>query len=456
MSRRNISYENVYSFAMLMQVMGCYSFIPQVEHFRCLDQQSSYGNMPVEPSLSKSWAHIARELGVSSPLKRFLIEVDFKVARSVGALMAGQIRGRPSAKRVLDNLRRSRAAEQVLGYRKSYLDTEQNAGFGKSLSHHLPLLALTLSRVFSQWLMQLPYGSIDHLSSIKHMARAFRIPTLLRYAIYHSNLLKPSVFSHSQLNDIGMSSNNMNAPIISLCPTELPSPTPKALSYEEAANKCRSDVWAIIKECERINIKFSDPEFDIEQDFASYDHSCLFGIERACDDDDEEQCAKPGSVHRVPWIFENPKFVANDFISDIKQGTCGNCWWLAALASVRLRKQLMEKICVARDEDCAVYGFVFYRNGRWISTVVDDNLYLTEEDFNQDIYDGTGKRAKLYKKQKQTGSEALFFSSCGGANETWVPRLEKAANSPSNIILDLMLGQDLKLTLSLKLTRILS
>jgi hypothetical protein len=51
--------------------------------------------------------------------------------------------------------------------------------------------------------------------------------------------------------------------------------------------------------------------------------------------------------------------------------------------------------------------------------VVDDNLYLTEEDFDQDVYDGTGKRTRLYKKQKQTGSEALFFSKCGGANETW-------------------------------------
>ncbi|KAL9561422.1 hypothetical protein ACKAV7_014777 [Fusarium commune] len=212
----------------------------------------------------------------------------------------------------------------------------------------------------------------------------------------------------------------------SLADSELPSPTPKALSYEEAAQQCRSDVWAIINECERTNNKFSDPEFDIEKDFVSYDHNCLFGIERACNDDDEEQCAKPGSVHRIPWIFENPEFVANDFISDIKQGTCGNCWWLAALASVRLRKQLMEKICVARDEDCGVYGFVFYRDGGWISTVVDDNLYLTEEDFNQDVYDGTGKRARRYKKQKQTGSEALFFSKCGGANETWVPLLEKA------------------------------
>lgn len=30
----------------------------------------------------------------------------------------------------------------------------------------------------------------------------------------------------------------------------------------------------------------------------------------------------------------------------------------------------MDKICVARDEECGVYGFVFFRDGEWISTVV--------------------------------------------------------------------------------------
>jgi hypothetical protein len=218
----------------------------------------------------------------------------------------------------------------------------------------------------------------------------------------------------------------------SLRDSELPSPSLKALSYEEAAQQCRSDVRAIVKDCERTNNKFSDPEFDIEKDFFSCDYNCLFGIAKACDDDD--QYTKPGSVHRIPWIFEKPEFVTNNFVPDIKQGTSRNCWWLAALTSVALRKQLMEKICVARDEECGVYGFVFYRDGGWIPTVVDDNLYLTNEDFDQDLCDSTGKRARLYRKQKQTGSEALFFSKCGIANETWLPLLEKAVNDTAYII----------------------
>jgi hypothetical protein len=202
-------------------------------------------------------------------------------------------------------------------------------------------------------------------------------------------------------------------------------------TYEAAAQKCRSDVQIIVKECERTNSKFSDPEFDIDKDFSTHDYNCLSGIMKPFKNGDE--FTKPGSVHRIPWIFETPQFVTHGFASDIKQGASKNCWWLAALAAVSRRTELLEKICVARDEECGVYGFVFYRDGEWISTVVDDNLYLTEEDFNQDVHDSTGKRARAYRKQKQTGSDSLFFAKCGSANETWLPLLEKAVSALEHI-----------------------
>ncbi|KAF5027785.1 hypothetical protein F66182_116 [Fusarium sp. NRRL 66182] len=255
-----------------------------------------------------------------------------------------------------------------------------------------------------------------------------------------------------------------------------------AQSYEAAAKECRARVRAIVRECERTNAKFSDPDFDIESDFSAYQDNCLYGItRRGCDDDssDDEiqpsdprvdtrqvkkslqtlkssgvlgnkrpeidvdslkryapysrdhssRRSRPGSVHRIPWIFENPQFTVGGFSSsDIKQGASGDCWWLAALATIAHRRDLMNKICVARDEECGVYGFVFHRDGEWISTVVDDNLYLRHKDFGHDseVYDATGKKARLYRKQKQTGSEALYFAKCEDANETWLPLLEKA------------------------------
>ncbi|KAG5787375.1 hypothetical protein H9Q69_013553 [Fusarium xylarioides] len=148
----------------------------------------------------------------------------------------------------------------------------------------------------------------------------------------------------------------------SLADSERPLLSSRALGYEEAAQQCRSDVRNIVIECERTNNKFSDPEFDIGNDFSTHDHNCLFGIVRDCDDDDDDegQYAKPSSVHRLPWIFEKPRFVTNDFTSDIKQGLSRNCWWLAALTTISSRKPLVNKIYVTHDEECSVYGFVFY------------------------------------------------------------------------------------------------
>lgn len=295
-----------------------------------------------------------------------------------------------------------------------------------------------------------------------------------------------------------------------------------AESYEAAAKECREKVRRIIKECNRTNEKFTDPDFDIEWD---YDNNCLNGLVRdeygrdCCEEDagsvsasrlkrsldtlveanvlgsggtvpldpsvvrnyvNEDIWAQlfggaystsasgaqphggaksgpgpsplqlaakssspnltkngvkageqyyPGSKHRLEWIFESPRWTIDGYSSsDIKQGGNGDCWWLAAVATIAHRKELMEKVCVIRDEEVGVYGFVFYRDGEWISTVVDDTLYLTHEDFDfySDTYDSTGKRAREYRKRYQTGSEALYFAKCADPNETWLPLLEKA------------------------------
>ena len=140
----------------------------------------------------------------------------------------------------------------------------------------------------------------------------------------------------------------------------------------------------------------------------------------------------PGSVHRIDWIFDKPSFTVDSYSSsDVKQGVNGDCWFLAAVATICSSPNLMDKICVAKDADCqecGVYGFVFYRDGEWIWTVVDDNLYVRYLDFDAygDQYDPTGVKERKYKKNNQTGSDALYFASCVDQNETWLPLLEKA------------------------------
>lgn len=261
-------------------------------------------------------------------------------------------------------------------------------------------------------------------------------------------------------------------------------------SYEKARDECMAKFHKAVDHCERTNTRYCDSEFDIEADFFSKDFDCLRGLVRpefsddSSDDDDDYRRPRrrgsagprqvkqslrtlqdsglladqqvtvnmhsleryvspqyppppsrsgsrtlPKSVHRLDWIFENPKFTVDGFSSsDIKQGGVGDCWWLAAVGNIAHRRDLMDKICVAQDVECGVYGFVFHRDGEWISTVIDDNLYLTHEDFalGSDVYDVSGKKARLHKKQKQTGSEALYFAKCEDENETWLPLLEKA------------------------------
>jgi hypothetical protein len=232
-------------------------------------------------------------------------------------------------------------------------------------------------------------------------------------------------------------------------------------------------VKRIVRECHRTNEKFTDPEFDIED---PSDKNCLQGLRYWYEEKATTTAAtispkrlgnalatlikadvlmqnaaaidfaaasnlltgsgsggddgpRPGSVHRIDWIFDKPQFEIDGFdSSDVVQGSNGDCWFIAAVATICSNPELITKVCVEKDEECGVYGFVFYRDGEWIWTVVDDNLYLRNSDFDAygDSYDPTGVQEKRYKKNNQTGSEALYFASCSNENETWLPLLEKA------------------------------
>jgi hypothetical protein len=191
-------------------------------------------------------------------------------------------------------------------------------------------------------------------------------------------------------------------------------------SYQAAANECKERVERIKRECHRTNEKFTDPDFDIESDWR---RNCLKGLSTSTsvpssdgvsvggaslrnalstvlasrilgdnasvsinvaalqnaleDDNSDDEELNPATAHRIDYIFEEPSFILDGYSSsDVQQGANGDCWWVAAVSTLCSKPDLMEKVCVARDAECGVYGFVFYRDGDWISTVVDDNLYM--------------------------------------------------------------------------------
>ncbi|KAJ5237393.1 hypothetical protein N7489_007484 [Penicillium chrysogenum] len=199
-------------------------------------------------------------------------------------------------------------------------------------------------------------------------------------------------------------------------------------SYEQARRECQKSVDRIVKECERVNQKYSDPHFDIELDLKSGRRHYLDGLDKPNTE------MRPRGVKRVTEIFEDPQFFVNGpTASDVRQGYDGDCWLMAALCTMGNKEELIEKICVARNEEVGIYGFVFHRDGEWQQCIVDDKLYLRAADYDESveerpIWDDINRTdtEEEYRRVWQTGSRALYFAQCVDENETWLPLLEKA------------------------------
>lgn len=149
-----------------------------------------------------------------------------------------------------------------------------------------------------------------------------------------------------------------------------------------------------------MNQKYRDPHFDIEFDLKWGRNDCLKMLSAA--NDGNEGCSfEPGSVKRVGDIFEQPQFfVEGASANDVRQGRDGDCWFMAALCTLSNKPDLIEKVCVARDEQIGVYGFVFHRDGEWRSEIIDDKLYLTKPDYDESWID-----RNLFEDLKRINSE---------------------------------------------------
>ena len=236
-------------------------------------------------------------------------------------------------------------------------------------------------------------------------------------------------------------------------------------SYEEAVKKCEAKVAQIVAECKRNNKKYSDPHFDLED----YDCWNLLSAEvedksAATDDSPEEDTVQfdvtqrgtstggpiswgnvqpvpppsfggdgdegPPCVKRVGDIFDNPQFyIGGANVTDTRQGLEGDCWFISAIGSLCVDTEvphLVERVCPerARDEKCGVYGFVFNRDGEWISEIVDDKLYLRVPDYDdcdddkRSVWDSSHYRMdpelsrEEFRKAYQRNSDALVSLPC--------------------------------------------
>ncbi|XP_056021334.1 calpain-B-like isoform X27 [Ostrea edulis] len=78
-------------------------------------------------------------------------------------------------------------------------------------------------------------------------------------------------------------------------------------------------------------------------------------------------------------ICDNPVFIADGASRfDVQQGELGDCWLLAAIASLTVNQRLFAKVVPPdqsfQDGYCGMFRFHFWRQGEWVEVVVDDRL----------------------------------------------------------------------------------
>ncbi|KAL7037834.1 hypothetical protein ACKWTF_009373 [Chironomus riparius] len=94
--------------------------------------------------------------------------------------------------------------------------------------------------------------------------------------------------------------------------------------------------------------------------------------------------SRQSTIKRYKWlrpfeICEHPRFFVEGFSRfDARQGELGDCWFLAAAASLTLNPKLFSRV-VYNDNSfvkdyCGIFHFCFWRFGKWVDVVVDDRL----------------------------------------------------------------------------------
>ncbi|CAD7691127.1 unnamed protein product [Nyctereutes procyonoides] len=117
------------------------------------------------------------------------------------------------------------------------------------------------------------------------------------------------------------------------------------------------------QECVQKGILFEDPDFPANS-------SSLFYSERP---------QIPFVWKRPGEIVKNPEFILGGATrTDICQGELGDCWLLAAIASLTLNEKALARV-VPQDQSfgpgyAGIFHFQFWQHSEWLDVVIDDRL----------------------------------------------------------------------------------
>uniref|UniRef100_A0A673VRR6 Calpain-12 n=1 Tax=Suricata suricatta TaxID=37032 RepID=A0A673VRR6_SURSU len=151
---------------------------------------------------------------------------------------------------------------------------------------------------------------------------------------------------------------------------------------------------AIRAACLDEGILFRDPYFPAGPDALGYDEL-----------GPDSEKAKGVEWMRPHEFCAEPQFICEDMSrTDVCQGRLGNCWFLAAAASLTLYPRLLRRVVPPgqgfQEGYAGVFHFQLWQFGRWVDVVVDDRLPVRDR--------------------------KLMFVRSDQRNEFWAPLLEKA------------------------------
>uniref|UniRef100_A0A8C5DHJ1 Calpain catalytic domain-containing protein n=1 Tax=Gouania willdenowi TaxID=441366 RepID=A0A8C5DHJ1_GOUWI len=166
--------------------------------------------------------------------------------------------------------------------------------------------------------------------------------------------------------------------------------------------------WAVSKNGDEGSA--SNPAKFKSQDFAQLKENCIRKRRLFVDYSFPPNDRSLGDVglsswQEVEWLRpKEPNFCSKGASRfDYSQGSLGNCWFLAAIGSLTIQKNLLAQV-VPMDQSfnnyAGIFHFRFWYFGKWVDVVIDDKL--------------------------PTMNKQLLFVHNKSGNEFWVPLMEKA------------------------------